>query len=602
MGSEKFHRVECSQPLEPIFSAISTPSPKDNIRKSPNNGIDVDNRPRKRPKRKKHRPKVVIEGKSKRTPKGMPKPATPKCASSKNPTEKREKTKYVRKTSSSNISRQQNSVTEHHTEVTAKLRVGNQPGDDNTTTMNATIPQCASLKNPPENRKRRKYVRKTPSSNKSSQENSMTEHHIKVASKLSTENQPGDDNMMAMDNANSECASFKNTTEKIEQPRYSRRTPSFNKVCQHNSVLEHHTEVAEKLSMGNQPGDGNMMVKDRYLNHDFRANTELGTKSIVQPNTDKKIEALNYLNDLILCIKSNQLKWGTHKMRSTREYCGKPCITNKIGPQYNVCWGYQRIFKVNTCLCYSRKTEPNFRKICKKRRIKRRRKLNMFGSSWFPYLVGHTRRRRSKGSTQRGNLDHLTEIPICNQMPNILLKKAHKDIEIGQELEEDFKVTPRGQALASEQKGFELDLNITPLEKVPIIEEQGFQITNRPEEGNCKGTVPENCIAMGLPLEQTLTSDEPGIQIIHGVEAENKGKSVTECCIEMGPSPANLELEDHKSKQRTLKHKEFQFIAKSRGTFHSLQIQTFLDCLTFEFLSQDTLCNMFTKCEHNTSL
>lgn len=71
-------------PSDSLLAAVSTP-PKENHR------IDLNKTPQRKQRRKKHRPKVVKEGKPKRTPK----PVTPKPAGSKeNPTGKR---KYVRK-------------------------------------------------------------------------------------------------------------------------------------------------------------------------------------------------------------------------------------------------------------------------------------------------------------------------------------------------------------------------------------------------------------------------------------------------------------------------------------------------------------------------
>lgn len=77
--------------VESSSAAISTPD-KENIdsEKGSNEGIDLNKTPNpKPPRRRKHRPKVIIEGKPKRTPK----PATPKNTTE-NPTGKR---KYVRR-------------------------------------------------------------------------------------------------------------------------------------------------------------------------------------------------------------------------------------------------------------------------------------------------------------------------------------------------------------------------------------------------------------------------------------------------------------------------------------------------------------------------
>ncbi|CAK7356247.1 unnamed protein product [Dovyalis caffra] len=134
-------------PLEPV--AISTPLPNRSGSKRPNNGIDLNKMRAKKPKRKKHRTKVAVEGKPKRTPKKMPKLATPKRIQ-----EKKEKRKYVKK--------------------------------------DAT-PNCMRRK-----KEKRNYVKKAPSSIKSSQESSVTEDHKEVAETAKMENLPVDDNKMAM--------------------------------------------------------------------------------------------------------------------------------------------------------------------------------------------------------------------------------------------------------------------------------------------------------------------------------------------------------------------------------------------------------------------
>ncbi|KAA8518624.1 hypothetical protein F0562_016098 [Nyssa sinensis] len=77
---------------DPAHDAVSTPLQENhNLDKGGNRDIDLNKTPQQKQRRKKHRPKVIIEGQPKRTPK----PVTPKPAGSKeNPTGKR---KYVRK-------------------------------------------------------------------------------------------------------------------------------------------------------------------------------------------------------------------------------------------------------------------------------------------------------------------------------------------------------------------------------------------------------------------------------------------------------------------------------------------------------------------------
>ncbi|KAF8396460.1 hypothetical protein HHK36_018082 [Tetracentron sinense] len=93
-GAIEFHcNEELSQhAVHSSFAPNFTPLKENqNPDKGDENGIDLNKTPQQKPKRRKHRPKVVVEGKPKRTPK----PVTPKQASSKeNPLGKR---KYVRK-------------------------------------------------------------------------------------------------------------------------------------------------------------------------------------------------------------------------------------------------------------------------------------------------------------------------------------------------------------------------------------------------------------------------------------------------------------------------------------------------------------------------
>uniref|UniRef100_A0A5B7A684 Putative transcriptional activator DEMETER-like n=1 Tax=Davidia involucrata TaxID=16924 RepID=A0A5B7A684_DAVIN len=91
--SKLHHDEEQSQLLKvPAHDIVSTPLQEDhNPDKGGNHVIDLNKTPQQKQRRKKHRPKVIIEGKPKRTRK----PVTPKPAGSKeNPTVKR---KYVRK-------------------------------------------------------------------------------------------------------------------------------------------------------------------------------------------------------------------------------------------------------------------------------------------------------------------------------------------------------------------------------------------------------------------------------------------------------------------------------------------------------------------------
>ncbi|XP_077230322.1 DNA glycosylase/AP lyase ROS1-like isoform X2 [Tasmannia lanceolata] len=84
-----------SQPVEQSSTVPSTPL-KENKKsdRGEEQGIELNKTPQKKPKRKKHRPKVVRDGK----PKTTPKPVTPKQASDReNPSRKRNYVQYVRR-------------------------------------------------------------------------------------------------------------------------------------------------------------------------------------------------------------------------------------------------------------------------------------------------------------------------------------------------------------------------------------------------------------------------------------------------------------------------------------------------------------------------
>ncbi|KAJ8478604.1 hypothetical protein OPV22_022331 [Ensete ventricosum] len=117
-----------------------------------NNGIDLNKTPRQKPKRKKHRPKVIREGKPKRTPK----PATPKPL---NPSGKR---KYVRR---------------NKVQVPPSGNPSDEPGEEAATppgSSDGTKSVRRSVKNTQDNPSgKRKYVRKKKIENSSDDPLSM---------------------------------------------------------------------------------------------------------------------------------------------------------------------------------------------------------------------------------------------------------------------------------------------------------------------------------------------------------------------------------------------------------------------------------------------
>ncbi|XP_061340229.1 protein ROS1A-like [Gastrolobium bilobum] len=128
------------------FTAVSTPCKENhNLNKEISHDIDLNKTPEPKPRRRKHRPKVITEGKPKRTRK----PVTPKPVQSKeNPTGKR---KYVRRKGSNTTSTPQTEVTGDWTQPlmpesskktcrrSLSFDIGEQPRDVNSAcTENAT--------------------------------------------------------------------------------------------------------------------------------------------------------------------------------------------------------------------------------------------------------------------------------------------------------------------------------------------------------------------------------------------------------------------------------------------------------------------------------
>ncbi|KAL9350400.1 hypothetical protein Peur_057655 [Populus x canadensis] len=131
-GFQSLDRIECSKPVEPVM--ISNPLPKRSGNKRPNNGIDKNKKPAKKPETKKHRAKVAVESK----PKKMTKLSTPnekrKCVK-KATTPKR---KYVKKALPIGRS-QESSVTEDHKEVAEIPKMENLPVDDKRMAMVSNV-------------------------------------------------------------------------------------------------------------------------------------------------------------------------------------------------------------------------------------------------------------------------------------------------------------------------------------------------------------------------------------------------------------------------------------------------------------------------------
>lgn len=126
---------------DPLSAGGSTPSvaskkSQHSLKKRPDNGIDLDKTPRKKPKKKIHRPKVVGEGKPRTTtlaPKTPTKSEKPKTAAKK---------RVCSKKNMSNMKILENSDTpqeEVFVEKTVSLNVPNHLADENTSTAVTTL-------------------------------------------------------------------------------------------------------------------------------------------------------------------------------------------------------------------------------------------------------------------------------------------------------------------------------------------------------------------------------------------------------------------------------------------------------------------------------
>ncbi|XP_034932618.2 uncharacterized protein [Populus alba] len=254
---------------------------------------------------------------------------------------------------------------------------------------------------------------------------------------------------------------------------------------QESSVTEDHKEVAEipktenllvddeKTAMVSNVNrdlkDDNKMAMVSNVNHELKDDNRLGLDSTMQGGLDNKSGAMGVLNGFDLGFDSNQneLRWNVRALRSVGEYWTKPGYH-----QYNSLLAYKRIFKVDSCLSNSRRVVPSVPKRCMKKRMKRRRKLNMFstiGSS--DYFRGHVRKKRSEMFTRR--VDFTSLIAGFAEIDEVLVT--------------------------------------APRDHIAVLEEQELQITDKVKGENLE-SLTEDCIEVGLSLEQALNSEVNGFQ------------------------------------------------------------------------------------------
>lgn len=322
------------------------------------NGIDLKKRPRQRPKKKKYWPKVVCEGKPKRTPKPkMPEPATPKCTSSE--TNMSKKRKYVRKSSL------KNSVTPSDVMVnTSEDVVGEgtpkpmtpEPATPKRAMVTTSVDVVAKKDKPkrtpklkapkpetPEHAssektvlKRRKYVRKSKASNLVvasdkviGEKNYSVIKTCKRALSFDLENQSQDDSAMAR------------ATSHLQPQNSCRLSSSFD--------LENHLEEENISLLASQHKLQNYSGKIESASpvHENRNHRELVTAEAEKP---------------------------------VLECCNQG--TNHTGCQHNGMYVYKRKFRVNKCYINSRKLGPVFPKMWKKRRTRQGQRRKIYSDFW----------------------------------------------------------------------------------------------------------------------------------------------------------------------------------------------------------------------------
>ena len=366
-----------SQPINGSDSTFSTQSQNQ----------DVNERPQKRPKRKKYWPKVVREGKPKGTPKPkMPVPSTPKCTSSeKNMSGKR---KYVRKSSL------KNSVTSSDVMVITSEDVVGEGTPKVKTPEPATSPLERDMSG------KRKYVRKCNLKNSVTySENAMCSTSLDVVAKnMFCENKP---------KRTPKPETPKQSSEKkmMGKRKYVRKRSVNNLVITSDNVVgEKNYSVlktckrALSFDLENQSQDDSVMARDPSQlqiqsscglsssfdleNHSTEESTItlLASQNQVQ-NCSGKIDSAVLVQE---CRNHRELVTPEVE-KPVLEYCNQ--AINHIGCQYNDMSVHKRKFLEGACYIYSRKLGPVFPQ--KKKRSRRKRRIEMSSVFWSEFLANY---------------------------------------------------------------------------------------------------------------------------------------------------------------------------------------------------------------------
>lgn len=384
----KLHCSENSQSSPGLASpSVATPSPSDkhNIKKRPNNGIDVNKKPKQRPKMKRHRPKVAIDhihGQPRKAPKAQtprpstPKPKTPKCANLRAKIYSANKSDLKGSASTSeNVNAEAVFVSPTCVAVSCKRSLNFdiqeiEHRDD-------VAKSCSgSLDFNLDNQEKCDFLRKVATSKRGARKKRI---YIK------------NNNHGASENFDKHIIEL--------HPDLNRESRERGENCARRIFYQYHRrkKSVERSSMKAKFGL-NMGVEECTSSASNR-----GKELMVENPHEIETEAVSDSNNL--------------------------CSTNK-----NVCLQfYQRKFRVNQCRQNSRKIGPNFPKIWKKSRM-RRQKATTFSTMWFLIEAedGERKVKKAYGRSEQTTGRTLAEKLNCKRVQNGFKKsKYHNPLILG---------------------------------------------------------------------------------------------------------------------------------------------------------------------------
>ncbi|KAK9280199.1 hypothetical protein L1049_013886 [Liquidambar formosana] len=582
---------------EPIVgsasSADSTASQKRNAKKRSKSSIDLNKKPQQRPRKKKHRPKVVVEGKPKKTPKPKtPKPTTPKRASSTK--DQSVKRKYVRKnklkdtdyTPLEDATWEATDPISERAETSCKRALNfdvENPSRDESAIITASHQYLL------QNREVDK------SSCKLDFDLNLESHDynscIKINNELGTDStlDPNKGKELMVENAASMVRDISHSknwirTDHMSAERHAATTlPHTKNSLGENKVLSGNRN--DEQAVGHCQNRREDCCNAKHLSH------EENIGKVVLPETSckqsKSSATLILQSDASLVRNPNQAA-----ERSTREYCqdidkNNPRATNQTGCQYNSLRVYRRIFRVNQCLSNSRKLGPNFPKICKKKRIKRRRKATMSRSLWSVVTAKHGQRQAIARNGYNGSRHFTLRTTNRLSSPQLPSKKLHNWIS-NSEINCHSAIADCG--FQQQKNSMEMLLPTEAQNKAAIDNKKSskcllslFHLGVKTKKKRSNGFTRRRNLASltaipycnqspPTPLKQAHMGERQGIEIFHAPEAcmdvlvaDNTRRRVRKKQTEMAPSLLNPECNDSKSEDRPLKQGDSLLSDKLRG-------------------------------------